>query len=444
MPADRLFHPRAGQSVKVNGLTDFEFRVWVTYVLAADDFGVLRYWPFAFQGASESLAAKKPKQIMMALERIVSCGLVRSFRHQGQDYLFQHDWQYWQRVTYPRISNSPKPSPDSLLTCDEWTQLLFSIHPGGNGKKYPGSIKRIREDSRISPEPVWKDSEKSLATRESANGYRLSAIGSEEEEKKASAVCSSADLFDADPRYLAIYGVVCEIPPEQRTDAGDFHRSVEAGLRRAGLSVRREVEVPYLDGTTGRIDLVVDGGGRQIAIELDNRTGRGKSLIKLLRFDGGKVLVLRDGYDDPVPMSGLDMLVSCLPLPPALSGRLPRETIRLDETIQPYDELLTQLIGLYQPDRVTSGYRTETAFVEQFQKDTRKPAVVWAEMLDNLENQKRGHQWRVKGMVPYLEKWLRDGLWRQRHEVSPASVLVSDRTAGTLAAAAEILKGRAS
>jgi hypothetical protein len=106
MPADRLIHPRAGHSRKVSSLTDFEFRVWVHYILAADDFGVLRCAPAVLQAGSDALEAIKPKPITRALEQLVTCGLLLLFDHQGQAYLYQHDWQDWPvpavRPTYSR------------------------------------------------------------------------------------------------------------------------------------------------------------------------------------------------------------------------------------------------------------------------------------------------------------------------------------------------------
>jgi hypothetical protein len=105
-----------------------------------------------------------------------------------------------------------------------------------------------------------------------------------------------------------------------------------------------------------------------------------------------------------------------------------------------FDTLFWQLHRAYPEKRRSSGPVTEQLFIQQFQADTRKPAVVFAEMLANLATQIAGHEWRVKGMVPKLEKWLRDGLWRQRHEVTPASEVLSDKTARTLASAAAFIK----
>jgi transposase len=89
---------------------------------------------------------------------------------------------------------------------------------------------------------------------------------------------------------------------------------------------------------------------------------------------------------------------------------------------------------------VTRGRLTEGFWIEQFQKDHRPPSDVWADIQDGLANQLAGHEWRVKGMVPKLEKWLRDGLWRQRHDPEPpAAERMTRSTATTFGAAAEIL-----
>ena len=105
-----------------------------------------------------------------------------------------------------------------------------------------------------------------------------------------------------------------------------------------------------------------------------------------------------------------------------------------------FDAMFWQLHRAYPEKRRSSGPITEQIFVQQFQSDTRKAAIVFAEMLANLQTQIAGHEWRVKGMVPKLEKWLRDGLWRQRHEVTPVSEMLSEKTARTLASAAAFVK----
>lgn len=93
----------------------------------------------------------------------------------------------------------------------------------------------------------------------------------------------------------------------------------------------------------------------------------------------------------------------------------------------------------YPQQRVTYGYKTETAFLEQLGASA--PATA-ARMATQLEAHKRSHEWRVKGMIPALDRWLREGHWqRTLPEEPPAGEQLAPRTARTLAAAAAILRG---
>jgi hypothetical protein len=112
------------------------------------------------------------------------------------------------------------------------------------------------------------------------------------------------------------------------------------------------------------------------------------------------------------------------------------------ETAAPFDyeRALTNLQDAYPQNRVTSGYRTETEWVKALGDD---PKASYAVMVSHLENHKRSHEWRVKGMVPALDKWLREGLWkRTMDEDPPVGDQLSPKTSRTLAAAASILGGK--
>ncbi len=86
MPADRLLHARLGHSARVSKLSDLAFRVWTTYVLAADDFGVMRADAVAFQAAHDALRERPGEEVATSIERLVEVGLVAAFEHQGARY----------------------------------------------------------------------------------------------------------------------------------------------------------------------------------------------------------------------------------------------------------------------------------------------------------------------------------------------------------------------
>jgi hypothetical protein len=191
MPVDRLFHPSAGHSKKVNQLTHLEFRVWWTYQMAADDWGVMRKTPIAVQAANDSLVTESADAIRAALNRIVRLGLLTEFTHQGDEYVCQLTWQNFQHVRYPRESLEPMPPPDVLAQCTPETQALFQerLHRKQKaGKALTDSeLTAFRKFSGKVAEIFPKHFSKS-SSRARANGYgngsRQTANGSEERERE--------------------------------------------------------------------------------------------------------------------------------------------------------------------------------------------------------------------------------------------------------------------
>ena len=180
MPADRLFHPRLGHSAKVSSLSDLEYRVWTTYVLTADDFGVLRASPLAIQAASTALEHRTRRTIATCLDRLITVGLVRTFTHQGDRYLYQPDWQDFQKVRFPAWTMHPIPRDADVST---QTAQLWDKHPGGrrtdDGR---ASDERPSDDSRATVARQTDDRRASVSParggdRETANGKRLTANG---------------------------------------------------------------------------------------------------------------------------------------------------------------------------------------------------------------------------------------------------------------------------
>lgn len=74
--------------------------------------------------------------------------------------------------------------------------------------------------------------------------------------------------------------------------ASTAHQSVMVALAEAGFNVVKEVQVGT-DGDTGRVDVVATKGGGSVAIEIDSRSVRAKSIRKLRRMDGFRIAALR-------------------------------------------------------------------------------------------------------------------------------------------------------
>jgi hypothetical protein len=126
MADTRILHRAAGDSEKIASLSDFEYRVWTQYVLSADDFGVMPALAFVLQADNRALRQKPTRIVQKGLEAVIASGLILAFVHQGERYVWQHDWQDWQSIRYPRATVRPLPNDVRLATPK--TIKLFSEH----------------------------------------------------------------------------------------------------------------------------------------------------------------------------------------------------------------------------------------------------------------------------------------------------------------------------
>lgn len=77
-------------------------------------------------------------------------------------------------------------------------------------------------------------------------------------------------------------------------NANAFHRGVMIALTDAGFKVFFEFSTaPLGDDVYGRIDIVAEKYGGSVAIELDNRRPRKRSIRKLRLFSGYRIIALR-------------------------------------------------------------------------------------------------------------------------------------------------------
>lgn len=175
MPADRFIHPRLGHSAKVSSLTDLQYRVWTVYLVASDDYGVMRASAVTLQAADDSLMDRPQKLVQAALERLIEVGLLAAFEDQGRRYVCQLNWNDWQRVDYPRETINPRPPDETIEQATEATKRLFSVWNARS--KTPKADRALENNSGMDRESSEKDPDLARAhvretAKAKANGCR--------------------------------------------------------------------------------------------------------------------------------------------------------------------------------------------------------------------------------------------------------------------------------
>jgi len=90
-------------------------------------------------------------------------------------------------------------------------------------------------------------------------------------------------------------------------DAALAHHQTVAFLISLGYHVQLEVEI-RVEGRNGRIDLVATKGDEVLAVELDRRSPRKKSLVKLEHYPATRRMVLLRGGDQHYMVGRVEVL----------------------------------------------------------------------------------------------------------------------------------------
>lgn len=137
MATYRLIHCVAATGERSSSLNHLQFRVWMQYQLSADDYGICPADASKFRGDNPALREESDRKVQTAIEAVIKVGLVGTFMDGRLRYLYQHDWQDWQRIKWPTETTYPVPPAEVLAKCSPSTVELFRKRCDRTGEKLP-------------------------------------------------------------------------------------------------------------------------------------------------------------------------------------------------------------------------------------------------------------------------------------------------------------------
>lgn len=162
MPTYRLIEKSAGTGERVTQLNHLGFRVWMQYQLSADDFGVCPAEAVKLQGENLALQREPVRRVQEQIDQLVAIGLCGTFADGSRRYLFQFDWQDYQKIKHPSRTALPMIPDELLAQCSSSTQALFRDHrvikngsfrPHGNADATATAIATATAEARF--ERLW-------------------------------------------------------------------------------------------------------------------------------------------------------------------------------------------------------------------------------------------------------------------------------------------------
>lgn len=126
----RLIFRNAATGERTSSLSHLGFRVWTQYQLSSDDFGVCPALAAKLQGDNDALHAEPEKRIQAEIENLIAINLCQVFTDGRRRYLYQWDWQDWQRLKHATSTTLPPVPAELLEKCSPKTRKLFAdFHP---------------------------------------------------------------------------------------------------------------------------------------------------------------------------------------------------------------------------------------------------------------------------------------------------------------------------
>jgi hypothetical protein len=158
---NRIIKDTIAKSEKVNGLTDFQFRLWVHLITYVDDYGRGDARPAIIKGSCFPFRDRMTnKDIEKGLADLAGAGCVGLYTVDGKPYLYFPNWEQHQRVR-SKISKCPAPTENNACqqlaaTCGDLQQNAPVIQNPESRIQNPESRtnSRAREDCF---ETFWKN-----------------------------------------------------------------------------------------------------------------------------------------------------------------------------------------------------------------------------------------------------------------------------------------------
>ena len=125
----------------------------------------------------------------------------------------------------------------------------------------------------------------------------------------------SASPTAVDAAIGIVHRAILRLPRRLHLNAAMFHRGLQEELRREGCRSHREFKVELFGNRDGRVDLLVTEPFL-MAIELDRRRPRRKSIRKLRTLEALRLIVLGQPPRRPIKCpSGVDAVLGARPYP---------------------------------------------------------------------------------------------------------------------------------